>query len=401
MEQVIIIGGGQAAASAARTLREQGFKGGITILSEERYYPYERPPLSKAVLQGVADANSTCLLSDEAARSQNIDVRLGQRAEAIERDTRMVKLSSGERLPYDRLLIATGSRARTLDGAFAGKSNVFYLRSLDDAASLRAAMGPGKRVLSIGAGWIGLEVAATARKMGMQATVVELADRLCGRSLPKDVGAVLAEVHRDHGTVVHLNTSIESVGGRDRIETVTLSNGETLSVDMVVVGVGAIANDALARDAGLETANGVVVDEFLRTSDPRIFAAGDVAALRLGDGRPVRMESWANAQDQAAAAARNMLGKDVPYTVNTWFWSDQYDLNIQMIGDVQPEGGTVLLRKGEGKAFTRFSVAGGRLVGAICFGVPRDMAIVRRLMSKGYMVTDDALTTAPDLRKLL
>lgn len=401
VEQVVIIGGGQAAASAARTLREQGFEGGVTILSEEAYYPYERPPLSKAVLQGAADANSTCLLGEEAARSQNINVRLGQRAEAIDRDRKVVKLASGESLPYDRLLITTGSRARTLDGAFAGRSNVFYLRSLDDAAALKAAMAPGKHLLSIGAGWIGLEVAATARKMGMQATVVELADRLCGRSLPADVGALLAEVHREQGTVVHLNTAIESVGGRDRIETVTLSNGQTLAVDLVVVGIGAVANDALGRDAGLETANGIVVDEFLRTSDPNIFAAGDVAAMRIGEGRPARMESWANAQDQAAAAARNILGKEMPYAVNTWFWSDQYDLNIQMIGNIQPEGGSVLVRKGEGKAFTRFSVADGRLVGAICFGAPRDMAIIRRLMSKGYVVTDDALATAPELRKLL
>lgn len=401
MVRMIIIGGGQAAASAGRTLRNEGFKGGITILSEERYHPYERPPLSKAVLQGTVDAQSTCLLNDETARSLNIEVRLGQRAEAIDRDAQMVKLSSGESLPYDRLLIATGSRARTLDGPFKGKSNVFYLRSLDDAEALRAAMAPGKRLLSIGAGWIGLEVAATARKMGMETAVVELGDRLCGRSLPADVGAALAEVHRENGTVIHLNTSVETVCGQDRIESVILSNGKTLAVDMVVVGIGGVANDSIACEAGLETGNGVVVDEFLCTSDPRIFAAGDVAAMRVGAGQPIRMESWANAQDQAAAAARSMLGKGVPYDINTWFWSDQYDLNIQMIGDIQPEKGNIFLRKGEGRAFTRFSVIDGRLVGAICFGTPRDMAIVRRLMSKGYTVTDDSLITAPDLRKLL
>lgn len=401
MKQVVIVGGGQAAASAARTLRSEGFDGGVVILSDEVYYPYERPPLSKAVLQGTADAVSTCLLSEDDARSHNIDVRLGQRVEAIDRGNRTVKLGSGGILHYDSLLIATGSRARRLEGDFADKRNVFYLRSLDDAAALRAAMAPDRHVLSIGAGWIGLEVAATARKMGMQATVVELADRLCARSLPADAGAALAEVHREHGTVIHLNTVIESVGGQDRIESVTLSNGRTLAVDMVVVGIGAIANDVPGREAGLETANGIVVDEFLRTSDPNVFAAGDVAAMRMGDGRLVRMESWANAQDQAAMAARNILGRNVPYVVNTWFWSDQYDLNIQMIGDIQPEGGSVLVRRGEGRAFTRFSVVDGRLVGAICFGTPRDMAIIRRLMSKGYVVTDDALVTAPDLRKLL
>jgi len=399
--RMVIIGGGQAAANASKTLRSEGFDGAITILSEERYHPYERPPLSKAVLQGAADPHSTGLLNAETARRLNIEVRLGQRAEAIDRAAQMVALSTGERLPYDRLLIATGSRARTLDGPFTGKSNVFYLRSVDDAEALRAAMAPGKRLLSIGAGWIGLEVAATARKMGMETVVVELGDRLCGRSLPADVGAALAEVHREHGTVIHLNTSVETVCGQDRIESVILSNGETLAVDVVVVGIGAIANDSIAGEAGLETGNGVVVDEFLRTSDQRIFAAGDVAAMRVGAGQPIRMESWANAQDQAAAAARSMLGKGVPYDINTWFWSDQYDLNIQMIGDIQPEKGNIFLRKGESRAFTRFSVIDGRLVGAICFGTPRDMAIVRRLMSKGYTVMDDSLTTAPDLRKLL
>jgi len=401
MERIIIIGGGLAAVSAAKTLRTEGFEGTVTVLSEEGQFPYDRPPLSKAVLQGTADAQSTCLLNAEAAHNLGIDLQLNQRVEAIDRDAHVVRLSSGASLPYDRLLIATGSRARTLDGPFEGKGNVFYLRTIADAERLRAQMVPGKRLLSIGAGWIGLEVAATARKSGMEAVVVELADRLCARSLPPDVGVALAAVHRSNGTVIHLNTSIVTVGGEDQVESVTLSNGEMLAVDVVVIGIGAIANDAIAREAGLETGNGVIVDEFLRTSDPLIYAAGDVAAMRVGDGQPTRMESWANAQDQAAAAARNMLGKKEPYAINTWFWSDQYDLNIQMIGDNQPEGGTILVRKGEGRSFTRFAVIGDVLVGAICFGAPRDMAIVRRLISKGYAVTDDSLITAPDLRKLL
>lgn len=401
MERFIIVGGGQAAACAAKTLRSEGFEGGITILSEEPYYPYERPPLSKAVLQGAADAQSTCLLTEEAAGDLRIELRLGQRARSIDRARRVVHLESGETLPYDRLLIATGSRARRIEGPFANKSNVFYLRTLDDAAALRAMLGPGKRLVSVGAGWIGLEVAATARKLGMEATVVELADRVCARSLPADVGAALAELHRSHGTRVCLATSITAVEGTDKVESLTLSNGETLPVDAVVIGIGAVANDEIARDAGLETANGVVVDEFLRSSDPLIFAAGDVAAMRTQGGPAIRMESWANAQDQGAAAARNMLGKEQPYKLNTWFWSDQYEVNIQIIGDIQSAEGTALTRKAEGNGFTRFSVVDGRLVGAICFGCPREMAIVRRLLSKGYVVTDDALVSAPDLRKLL
>lgn len=401
MERFIIVGGGQAAAFAAKTLRSEGFDGGITILSEEPYYPYERPPLSKAVLQGAADVHGTCLLTEEAAADLRIEIRLGQRARSIDREQRVVHLETGEALQYDRLLIATGSRARRIDGPFANKSNVFYLRTLDDALALRAKLGSGKRLVSVGAGWIGLEVAATARKLGMEATVVELADRICGRSLPAEVGAALADLHRSHGTRICLGAGITEVAGADQVESLTLSSGETLPVDVVVVGVGAIPNDEIAREAGIETANGVLVDEFLRSSDPLIFAAGDVAAMRSGGGPPIRMETWANAQDQGVAAARNMLGKDVPYTPNTWFWSDQYDVNIQMIGNVQPAAGTALTRKGEGNGFTRFSVVDGRLVGAICFGCPRDMAIVRRLLSRGYVVTDDALATAPDLRKLL
>lgn len=401
MERFIIIGGGQAAVFAAKTLRSENFEGNVTILSEELYYPYERPPLSKAVLQGAADAQSTCLLTEEAAGDLRIEIRLGQRARAIDRQRRVVNLDSGEALQYDRLLIATGSRARSIDGPFANKSNVFYLRTLDDAQALRATLGPGKRLVSVGAGWIGLEVAATACKLGMEATVVELADRICARSLPADVGAALVELHRSHGTRVCLGTSIAVVNGAEKVESLTLSNGETLSVDVIVIGIGAVPNDEIAREAGLETANGVVVNEFLRSSDPLVFAAGDVAAMRTGSGPAIRMESWANAQDQGVAAARNMMGKERSYTLNTWFWSDQYDVNIQMIGNIQPAEGMVLTRRGEGNGFTRFSVLDGRLVGAICFGCPRDMAIVRRLLAKGYPVTDDTLVTVPDMRKLL
>ncbi len=211
----------------------------------------------------------------------------------------------------------------------------------------------------------------------------------------------LGDVHRINGTEVYLNTSIRAVGGEGRVESVTLSNGETLAVDIVVIGIGAVANDSLAEEAGLETDNGIVVDQFLRTTDPLIFAAGDVAAQRVDGGRPVRRESWANAQDQAAAAARNMLGHDKLYSINTWFWSDQYDLNIQMIGVNPAEEGAMLLRKDEGRSFTRFSVVDERLAGAICFDRPREMAVIRRLISKGYSVTDDALTTVRDLRELL
>ena len=302
---------------------------------------------------------------------------------------------------FDRLLLATGSRPRSFDGLLSGKSNVFYLRTLDDAENLRAAMEPGKTLLSVGAGWIGLEVAASARKMGLNALVVDVADRLCVRSLPNEVSVLLEKVHWDHGVDIHLNSGIAEVAGSERVDSVTLSSGEVLAVDIVVVGIGAVPNTELARDAGLEIDNGVVVDKFLRTSDPRIFAAGDVAALRGDDGSLLRMESWANAQDQGVCAAQNMLGREVPYVVNTWFWSDQHDVNIQMVGDLQSTDCNVFLRQGDGGSFTRFTVVDGVVVGAVSFGMPREMAIARRMVARRCSVRGDELETTPDLRKLL
>lgn len=401
MEHFVIIGGGQAAAAAARTLRDAGFGGTVTIVAQEDRLPYERPPLSKAVLLGAADAASTALLSEADLTALDITLLRGQRAVALDRERRRVRLSDGRVLPYDRLLLATGSRPRRLDGPLADRRNVFYLRSIDDAARLRAAMAPGKTLLSLGAGWIGLEVAATAREMGLTTVIVDLAERFCARCLPAEAASALEALHRRHGAKIHLSTGITGVTGTDTVEAVTLSSGEVVPVDLVVVGIGAVPNIELACEAGLETENGVVVDACLRTSDPNIFAAGDVAAMRDESGRLTRMESWANAQDQGAAAAHNMLGENRAYTPNSWFWSDQYDLNLQMIGDCPSGAAEVFLRQGAGEALSRLYVAGGRLAGAICFDAPRDMAMIRRLIARGYAPAGDELATAPDLRKLL
>lgn len=401
MERFVILGGGQAAATAAKTLRGEGFEGAITIVAEEIWLPYERPPLSKAFLQGEMDAAKAALISEGDLADLNLDLLSGKRAVALNRKARKVKLSSGTELSYDRLLIATGCRPRQIDGPLSGKSNVSYLRTIDDAEKLRAAMAVGKTLLSVGAGWIGLEVAATARKLGMKAIVIEMADRICSRCLPAEVGSALEQLHRSHGTEIYLNTGITDVSGSDAAEAVRLSSGEVVPVDIVVVGIGAVPNTELADDAGLECDNGVIVDQFLRTSDPHISAAGDVAAMRCDDGRQIRMESWANAQDQAAVAARNMLGRNEPYSLNTWFWSNQYDLNLQMIGLCASEGAKVFLRQGKGGAFTRLYVAENELAGAVCFNMPRDMAMIRRLMAKKYSPVGDELETSSDLRNLL
>ncbi|MFG1280207.1 NAD(P)/FAD-dependent oxidoreductase [Xanthobacter autotrophicus] len=400
VERIVVIGGGQAAAMAVRTLRTDGYQGGISVLSEEGHLPYERPPLSKAVLTGTADVDSICLMPEGFVVEHYVDYRRGVRALAIDRTAQRVKTSTGESLAYDRLLIATGSRPRRIDGDLADRSNVFYLRTIEDSAAIRAAIAPGKTLLAIGAGWIGLEVAATARRLGMEAVVVEMADRACGRSLPADVGAALVSLHRDRGTRVLLETRVVGVEGTGQVDRVRLSNGETLDVAMVVVGIGAIPNDDIAREAGLEVVGGVLVDANTRTSDPLIFAAGDVAAFRTGEAL-WRLESWANAQNQGVAAAKNMLGLDAPYQPNTWFWSDQYDVNIQIIGSITDPLAQVFTRRGERQRFTQLYVRDRQIVGAICFGQPREMTFVRKLIRKSYRVSGDELETSEDLQKLL
>ncbi|KAA8605760.1 pyridine nucleotide-disulfide oxidoreductase [Salipiger aestuarii] len=402
INHIVILGAGQSAASAAKTLRNGGYTGDLTLIGEENHLPYERPPLSKALLTGTATEESVCLLTQSFVEQHDIDFRRNVSARSIDREAQHVILSDGAQVPYDRLLIATGSHPRHLGNDLDSKSNVFYLRTIEDARAIRSALVPGGTLLALGAGWIGLEVAATARRLGMDVVVVEMADRACGRSLPNEVGEALIKLHEGHGTRVLLATQVSTIEGTDKVERVTLNNGEVLDISAVIVGIGAVANDDLARAAELEVVDtgGIVVDRFTRTSDPHIYASGDVAVVKVG-ANLVRFESWANAQDQGVAAAKNMLGQDISYEPNTWFWSDQYDINIQMIGRITDPGATVHTRPGENGRFTNFYVTNGRIDGVITFGQPRDMSFARKLIQKGYEVTGDELVTTENLRKLI
>ena len=338
---IVIIGGGIAAAHAARELREHGHEGGIVVLAAERHLPYERPPLSKGILLGDATPESAHVMEQHWYDDNDVDLRTGTEVTSIDLDRRQVH-AGAESAPYDRLLIATGATPRTLDDLDSAGVPVTYLRTLDDSLALRDALTG--TILVVGAGWIGLEVAAAARLAGADVTVVEPAEQPLLGVLGPELGAKFAELHRGHGVDLRLGTSIDSAADG----TVRLSDGHEVTPDLVVVGIGAVPDDRLAREAGLKVDNGVLVDSTLRTSDPYVFAVGDVANHDHPVlGRRIRVEHWDTAMHQGQAAARAMLGEDEPYDRMPYFFTDQYDMGMEYVGSVGPDGADEVVVRGD------------------------------------------------------
>jgi len=393
-----IIGAGQAGGWTARTLRDQGFDGRIVLIGDETYPPYERPPLSKEVLLGDQPPESTFLWPAESYDELRIEFQAATRVAAIAPGDHTITLEGGETLAYDRLMIATGGRARPLPVPGAELDGIHYLRAIDDTAAIRAGIAAGGRVFIVGGGWIGLETAAAARKLGAEATVVEALGQLCGRALTPAMADHLKTIHEDHGVDLRLETSVESFEGDGKLARAILSTGETIETSMAVIGIGLVPNVELAVEAGLEVENGIVVDEFGRTSDADIFAAGDVTnhpnALL---GQRIRLESWENAQNQAIGAAKAMLDAGEPYAEVPWFWSDQYDVNIQLIGLPKDWDETVIRGDREANQFIEFYLKGGRINGATSFNNPRDIRFARRLMQAGKIV-DPAQLADPEIK---
>lgn len=334
IERIVIVGGGLAGAKGAEALRDKGFKGEVTLVGEEPHLPYERPPLSKSYLLGETPFDEAIVHPADWYDANHVTLRLGVRAQAIDRARREVALSDGSVLGYDGLLLATGSSPRRPRLPGADAAGVHYLRTLEDADALRALFGDGRRLAIVGAGWIGLEVAAAARHYGTRVTVVEMADQPLAAVIGAHLGAFYADVHRDHGVDLRLGVGVAEIRVRDGKATgLTLTDGAMIDADAVVVGVGAAPNVALAESAGLTVDNGVLVDAALRTSDPAIFAVGDIANhLHPVLNTRVRVEHWANALNQPATAAAAMLGEDVHYDNLPYFYSDQYDVSMEYIG---------------------------------------------------------------------
>ncbi|RMR52276.1 Pyridine nucleotide-disulfide oxidoreductase domain-containing protein [Pseudomonas syringae pv. actinidiae] len=330
---LIIVGAGHAGGRAALTLRDQGYAGRLILIGAEPHVPYERPPLSKGVLRGSVDLAGCSLCADTRLTELGIEHLTDNPVKSLDPQGHRLQLADGDELPYSRLLLATGGRARCLAQIPRHLSNVFYLRTHDEALALRGALIHGSRLVIIGAGFIGLEVAATARALGCQVTLLEAGPRLAGRVLPEEVSRALLDLHRQHGVDVQLNVVLEGVQGSERAESVLLVDGRSVPCDAVVVGVGMQPNIELAVAAGLAVGQGIRVDDRLRTSAPDIFAAGDVCEYRLHpEGVYQRQETWRNAEAQGRHCALNMLGYDLPFQDVPGFWSDQYDWSVQTVG---------------------------------------------------------------------
>lgn len=359
---IVVVGGGLAAGSAVAELREAGYGGDLVVLAEEHRVPYERPPLSKAVLRGEKPVESTYVRPASWYAEHDVVVRTGSRVTAIDPVSQTVTSEVGE-TPFSALLLATGSRVRTLPIEPTDQVEVRYLRSIDDAAGLHDRLGPDRRLLVLGAGWIGMEAAASARQLGTSVTVVDPAEQPLTAVLGPEVGARFAAVHRDHGVDLRTRTALDHLDGGDAV----LTDGSTVPVDTVLVGVGVVPNTELAEAAGLRVDNGVLVDSHLRTDHPAIYAAGDVAnALHPVLGERVRVEHWQNALGQGRTAAHSLLGHPATYDDLPYFFTDQFDLGMEYFGHLGSGGFDQLrLEDGTDGAFAAFWSRQGHVVAAM------------------------------------
>ncbi len=362
----VIVGASLAGATAAQTLRDEGFTGRITLLGDESQRPYERPPLSKGLLLGETDREKVFVHQENWYAENDVDLRLGTAVTRIYRDARNLTLADKSLVPYDALLLTTGATPRSLRLPGADLAGVLYLRRLEDSEKLRAAFATGPRVVIIGAGWIGLETASAARAAGLEVTVLEQAKLPLLRVLGYDVAQFFADLHLDHKVDLRCGVQVEAVTGADgRVTGVRLGDGTRLDADLVFVGVGISPNDYLAADAGLEMDNGILVNERLQTSDPAIYAAGDVAnAYHPWLARHLRVEHWANARRQGASAAKAMLGQDVSFDRLPYFFSDQYEVGMEYTGYVEPDGYDEIVFRGDvaAREFVAFWLADGRVL---------------------------------------
>jgi 3-phenylpropionate/trans-cinnamate dioxygenase ferredoxin reductase subunit len=362
----VIVGASLAGAKAAETLRADGFDGQIVLIGSEPYRPYERPPLSKQLLRGESGVEDAFVHAADFYADHDIDLRLSTRVQEVLPQSQVVSLEHGESIQYDRLLLATGARARRLHAPGADLAGIHYLRDLDDNEKLRADAKTAGRIAVVGAGWIGSEVAASVRQLGLHVALIDPGLVPLATALGQEVGAIYRDLHAAHGVELHFGAGVDRFLGEGRVTGVRTTSGTVIDADVVVVGVGAEPRIELARHAGLEIDGGIAVDELLQTSAPNVYAAGDVAAAwHPVVGRRVRVEHWANAQNQGVAAAKNMLGAAVPYDRVPYFYSDQYDLGMEYRGFATKWDRVAFRGDPATHEFIAFWIAGERVVAAM------------------------------------
>jgi 3-phenylpropionate/trans-cinnamate dioxygenase ferredoxin reductase subunit len=366
----VIVGAGLAGAKAAEALRDEGHDGRLVLIGEESELPYERPPLSKDYLRGESPREKAHALPAGFYADNDVELRLGSSVTELDRAASEVVLAGGERIRYDRALLTTGAAPRRLGVEGAGLAGVHYLRDLSDSDAIAGRLQEGARVAVIGAGWIGSEVAASARQKGLDVTLIEHADVPLERVLGREVGAIYAEIHRDHGVELLTGQGVEALEGAERVESVRLSGGRRVECDFAVVGVGVTPRVELAGEAGLAVDDGVVVDESLATSDPAIFAAGDVAnAWHPFYERHLRVEHWANALNQPRTAALGMLGREASYDRLPYFFSDQYEVGMEYTGYARDWDEVVLRGDVAKREFIAFWLKDRRVLAGMNVGV--------------------------------
>jgi NADPH-dependent 2,4-dienoyl-CoA reductase/sulfur reductase-like enzyme len=388
---IIVVGAGPAGTYAAIAAKKQNPAAAVMLLTDEPCEPYEKPPLSKAVLLGRARPADAPIAGPNGVQAHGVTLRPDARVRAVDRLSRRVELEGGATLPYDSLVLATGSSVREIPQLPAGTSRVHYLRSHADADALLVALQPRRRLVVVGGGLIGLEVAASAAELGVATTVLELAPRLLSRVCDEHIGAIVEAAHRARGVDVRTATAVATVDAESDVTRVTTTAGDVIEADLIVVGTGAKPNDTLARAIGLNTDDGIVVDEQCRTSDPEIFAAGDVVRFP-GPHGPVRLENWRHALEQGSIAGRNAAGAHEAYTTVPSFWSEQYDLYIQGVG--WPPGASGIervVRPMSGSAALTFELTEGRIAAALGINAQRDFPAIRRLIERRIPVDPAAL----------
>ena len=392
---VAIAGAGHAAGQVVATLRQKKFDGKILLIGEEPWLPYQRPPLSKKFLAGELPAERLHFKPESFYDDPGIEVRLGVRINAVDRAGKTLRTADGETLAFDKLIFATGARPRLLDLPGVGLGGIHYLRTIADVTGIRNQLAKGTRLVIVGAGYIGLEVAAVASGLGADVTVIEMEDRVMSRVVSPQLSEFYQEEHSSHGVKIMLSTSISGFSGDEQVTAVDLSNGGQVAADLVVIGIGVVPNTELASGAGLDVGDGIVVDNHCRTSDADIFAVGD-CTHHPNDifGYRVRLESVHNALEQAKTAANNICGEDSCYAQVPWFWSDQYDLKLQIAGLSQGYDQVIARGDPDNRSFSCLYLRDGQLIAVDAVNSPKDFMQSKALIAAHAVIDPQLLANA-------
>ncbi|MGF7135258.1 3-phenylpropionate/trans-cinnamate dioxygenase ferredoxin reductase subunit [Paraburkholderia sp. EB58] len=384
----IIIGASHAAAQLAPSLRQEGWEGPIVVIGDESCLPYHRPPLSKAYLLGEKNADDLLIRTADVYARFGIEFRLGERVEAINRGNKTVTLRSGEVLSYGKLAICTGTRVRTVTLPGSSLGGIHYLRNIGDIDRIRTDVRAEGSAVIVGGGYIGLETAAVLNRLGMRVSVLEMAPRVLARVTAPQVSEFFERVHREEGVAIHTNVAVSGFEGGQRVEQVICADGARLPADLVVIGIGVTPNVEIAEQANLPTDNGVIVDACARTSDPNIVAVGDCTMHPSPFYGYIRLESVPNATEQAKSAAATLCGKEKPYHALPWFWSDQYDIKLQIAGlNLGYDQVAVRGDRNAGRSFSVFYLKSGKLVAADCINRPQEFMFSKKLIAESIEVS--------------